>query len=314
MTDTRSAGAAAPSNRHSHATGRQKWLGHMAMVLFAALIAGSFSLGGMAAQHIGPAALNALRFVLGASMMGFIVWRATHAIPRWPAAPWRFLILGALMGIYFVTMFIALALTDPVSVGAVFTLNPFFSAVFGWVFLRQVPRPAVLASLAVAGAGALWLIFRGDVNALLALDLGKGELIYLFGVICHSAYAPLVRRFSRGEPLVVSTFWSLAATALCVNLYGWREIGTTDWTHLPAVVWIAIGYVSIFTTAITVFLLQFASMRLPAAKVFGYGYLTPAFIIILEGVLGHGWASAMVMSGALVIVMGLVVLALTPDG
>ena len=56
------------------------------------------------------------------------------------------------------------------------------------------------------------------------------------------------------------------------------------------------------------------SLRLPAAKVFGYGYLTPAFIIVLEGLLGHGWASAMVMAGALVIVMVLVVLALTPDG
>lgn len=309
----KTAGAAALNNRHDHATGRQKWLGHLAMVLFAALIAGSFSLGGMAAQHIGPAALNALRFTLGATVMALIVWRVTRAVPRCPEAPWRFLILGALMGIYFVTMFIALALTDPVSVGAVFTLNPFFSAIFGWLLLRQAPRPAVLASLAVAGAGALWLIFRGDIDALLALNLGRGELIYLFGVICHSAYAPLVRRFSRGEPLVVSTFWSLAATALCVTLYGWTEIGATGWTELPPIVWITIGYLSVFTTAVTVFLLQFASMRLPAAKVFGYGYLTPAFIIVLEGLLGHGWASAMVMAGALLIVAGLVVLAVTAD-
>ena len=44
------------------ATGREKLLGHLAMLLFAALIAGSFSLGHKAAPHIGAAALNAISF------------------------------------------------------------------------------------------------------------------------------------------------------------------------------------------------------------------------------------------------------------
>ncbi len=296
-----------------HAIGRQKWLGHLAMMLFATLIAGSFSFGAMAVPHIAPAPLNAVRFIAGAAVMGFIAWRLTRTALRWPAAPWRFLILGALMGVYFVTMFIALSMTSPVSVGAVFTLNPFFSAIWGWLFLRQVPRPVVLVSLAVAGAGALWVIFQGDVQALLGLRIGRGELIYLVGVICHSAYAPLMRKFSRGEPLVVSTFWSLAATALCVSLYGWSDIGATEWAQLPSIVWLVIAYLAVFTTAATLFLLQFASMRLPAAKVYAYGYLTPALIIVLEGLLGHGWAGALVMVGALAIVAGLIVLAVSPD-
>ncbi len=308
------AGAAAAATLHGHATGRQKWLGHLAMIAFAALIAGSFSFGAMAVPHIGAAPLNVLRFTLGAVVMALVAWKVAGTLPRWPAAPWRFLILGALMGVYFVTMFVALSLTDPVSVGAVFTLNPFFSAIFGWLLLRQVPRAAVLASLAVAGAGALWVIFDGSMDALLSLRFGKGETIYLFGVICHAAYAPLVRKFSRGEPLVVSTFWSLAATAFCVALWGWRGIAETPWTDLPAIVWLVICYLAVFTTAITLFLLQFASMRLPAAKVYAYGYLTPAFIIAMEGMLGHGWASATVMAGALLIVAGLAVLSVTADG
>ncbi len=306
--------AAASPRDNLHATGRQKWLGHLAMLTFASLIAGSFSLGALAVPHIGPAPLNSIRFVIGASLMGAIAWYVIGRTPRWPEAPWRFLILGAIMGIYFVTMFIGLSMTNPVALGAIFTLNPFFSAIWGWILLRQVPRPAVLLSLAFAGAGALWVIFRGDIQELLALRLGYGELIYLFGVIAHSAYAPLVRRFSRGEPLVVSTFWSLAATALCITVYGLGDVVETDWTALPPVVWITIAYLATMTTSATLFLLQFASMRLPAAKVFAYGYLTPAIIIILEGLLGHGWSSLTVMAGALVIVGGLIVLAFTPDG
>ncbi|MFP1633607.1 DMT family transporter [Zhengella sp. ZM62] len=300
-------------SRQSHAVGRQKWLGHMAMMLFAALIAGSFTFGALTAPHIGAAPITAIRFVLGAGVMALVVAATVRGGLRWPAQPWRFFVLGGLMSVYFVTMFYALGIASPVSIGAVFTLNPFFSAIFGFLLLRQVPRPVVLVSLLVAASGAVWVIFRGDPAALMRFEIGRGELVYLFGVICHAAYAPLVRLFSRGEPVAVSTLWSVAATAVIVSLYGWSGIAETDWTGLPAIVWLAVAYLAIVTTAFTLFLLQFASLRLPAAKVFAYGYLTPAFIIVLEGLVGHGWAAPVVMAGALFTVLGLVVLALSPD-
>lgn len=301
-------------NAQSHATGLQKWLGHLAMMLFAALIAGSFTLGALTAPHIGAAPITAARFLLGTAVMVLVVAMTVRDGLRWPRQAWRFLVLGGLMGVYFVAMFIALGMASPVSLGAIFTLNPFFSAIFGFLLLRQVPRPVVLGSLAIAASGALWIIFRGDLDAMLRFEIGRGELIYLAGVICHAAYAPLVRRFSKGEPVTVSTLWSVTATALLVSLYGWTGIRETDWSGFPAIVWFAISYLGIVTTAFTLFLLQFASLRLPAAKVFAYGYLTPAFIIGLEGMAGHGWAPPVVMTGALFIVLGLVVLALTPDG
>ena len=44
--------------------------GHLAMLVFSALVAGSFSLGSLAVNHIAPVALNAVRFVLAAAVMG----------------------------------------------------------------------------------------------------------------------------------------------------------------------------------------------------------------------------------------------------
>ena len=54
-------------------------------------------------------------------------------------------------------------------------------------------------------------------------------------------------------------------------------------------------------------------LRLPSAKVIAYGYLTPAFVILFEGLAGHGWPTLSVVAGALVTVLGLVVLAVVPD-
>jgi drug/metabolite transporter (DMT)-like permease len=96
-------------------------------------------------------------------------------------------------------------------------------------------------------------------------------------------------------------------------LYGASEIAATDWTSLPPIVWVSITYLAIFTTAGTFFLLQFATMRLPAAKVLAYGYLTPTMVILYEGLLGHGWASMSVVAGAAVTVGGLAVLIAAPD-
>lgn len=304
--------SAAPAT--AHATGRQKLVAHAAMMLFAVLIAGSFSFGAVATPHIGSAPLNALRFVIGAGIMGaFAAALVRGGIGR-PKAPWRYLVLGILMAVYFVTMFVALAITSPVSTGAVFTLIPLMSGIFGWMLLGQVMRPTVIVSLLLAGSGAIWVIFGGDVEAILGLRIGRGEMIFFVGCVCHAAYAPFVKKLNRGEPVMVFTFWTLAATALVIAAYGARQIVETDWSALPLVAWAAIAYLAIFTTAGTFFLLQFSTMRLPAAKVLAYGYLTPAVIILIEGLLGHGWASASVMAGALVTVLGLIVLALAPDG
>jgi drug/metabolite transporter (DMT)-like permease len=45
-------------------------LAHLAMLLFAALIAGSFTTGALAVPHLAPLPLNAMRFVLATLVMG----------------------------------------------------------------------------------------------------------------------------------------------------------------------------------------------------------------------------------------------------
>ena len=103
--------------------------GHAAMIVFAALVSGSFSLGGMAAPYLDPGAFNAVRFVIASLAMGLIAWFSGGMAARhFTTAPWRYVLLGSTMALYFVTMFEALQITDPVSTGAVFTLTPVMSA------------------------------------------------------------------------------------------------------------------------------------------------------------------------------------------
>lgn len=286
---------------------------HLAMLLFAALIAYSFSLGKLATPYIDSVPLNAARFMLATCVMGVVAFGFNRAPLLWPKAPWRFAILGGLLAIYFVTMFIALTITSPVATSAVFTLIPIMTAFFGFLILKQIVRPIVGLSLLFAGMGSIWVIFRGDLAAILGFDIGLGELIFFAGCICYALYAPLLRRFNRGEPLTVLTFFTIAATTIWIVIYGWREVLATDWLALPPIVWWALAYLAVFPTAVTFFLVQYAAIRLPASKVLAYGYLVPAFVILYEGLAGRGWVSLSVLIGALVTVLGLLVLAWVKD-
>ena len=300
------------TQKHILAKGHEKLKGHLAMMLFAVLISGSFTLGSMAVPFIEPGAINTVRFLFACVVMGGLVYFTKGGI-KIPSAPWRFMLLGGLMGAYFVLMFVALQTASPVSTAAVFTLIPLMSTGFGYFILKQTTRPVVIVSLLIAAIGAIWVIFRGNIGALLGFEVGNGEMIFFIGCIMHAAYSPLVKRLNRGESVMVFTFWTLVATAFWIGLYGMGEVIATNWSDLPAIVWITIFYLAVFTTAGTFFLLQYAALRLPSSKVLAYGYLTPSIIIMLEGVIGHGWVGLPVAFGALVTIVGLIIMNLAPD-
>ena len=282
--------------------------GHLAMLAFSALVAGSFSLGARSANDIDPAAFTALRFALAAVVLGGLVSLRGGAPRGSFDAPWRFAVLGGLFGLYFVLMFEGLKTAPPVSAAAVFTLVPLMSALFGWILLRQVLTSRMAIALLIGAVGALWVIFRADIAALLAFDIGRGEAVYFLGCIAHAIYTPMVARLNRGETAIVLSFGTTVAGAVLLTFYAWPLLMAVQWSDLPTRVWVTLVYTSFFATAITVVLVQFATLRLPSAKVMAYTYLTPSWVIVWEIALGQRPPAALVLLGVGLTVAALLML------
>ncbi len=282
--------------------------GHLAMLLFSLLVAGSFALGVLAANDITPLALNAVRFWIAAIVIGIAVW-LRGGVPRAAmAAPWRYVALAVVFTLYFVLMFEGLKSAPSVSAAAVFTLTPVMAAGFGWLLLGQKVSRRIAVGLAIGAVGAIWVIFRADVQALLRFEIGRGELIYFVGCISHALYTPMVRMLNRGESALVFTFGTLLAGALILTAVGWSDLVATDWAALPAVVWVTILYTAIFASAATFTLLQFSALRLPSSKVMAYTYLVPSWVIVWSVALGEQAPPLLVLGGIALTVVALVLL------
>lgn len=290
------------------AVGSQAARGHLAMLAFSALVAGSFSLGAMAAPFVSPAALTVLRFALAGSLVGAAAALTGGMARKSWRAPWRYLVLGSLLAAYFVLMFTGLQTAAAVPTAAVFTLTPVMAAGFGWLLLGQVTTLRMALALLIGAAGALWVIFRGDPSALLRLQIGRGEVVYFVGCIAHALYTPMVRKLNRGEPAVVFTFGMMVAGFALLCLWGWRDVVETDWAALPAIVWICLVYTAVAASSMTFVLLQYATLRLPSAKVMAYTYLVPSWVILWELALGRPAPPGTVLVGVALTGLALVLL------
>ena len=282
--------------------------GHGAMLLFSVLVAGSFSLGALASPLIAPELVTVLRFAIAAGLLGTLCAARGELKLSSFTAVWRYVLLGGVFASYFVLMFAGLKTAKPVSAAAVFTLTPILTALASYVVLRQITTWRIAGGLLIGAIGAFWVIFRADWEAFAAFEVGKGEIIYFWGCIAHAVYIPLVRLLNRGESALLFSFGTTIGGTLVLLVWSWSAIWSTDYAALPNIVWITIIYISIFATATTFVLGQFASLRLPGAKVMAYTYLIPSWVILWEIALGHGGPRGLILVGVALTVLALAVL------
>lgn len=282
--------------------------GHLAMLLMSFCIAGSFSLGSGIANLISPDALTTLRFIVASLFMGIVITINGKAKREHFAAPWRYLLLGAIFAVYFVAMFEALRITAPVSTSAVATLIPLMSAIFGYLLLKQATTKRMAFALAIGACGALWVIFEADLGALIRFDLSLGEIIFFFGAIAYALHTVLFRKLSRGEPVTVTTFGVMVGGAIALIIYSYENVLNTDWLNLPARFWFVFAFLVLVTTSLTFFLVQFAALRLPSAKVMAYTYLIPSWVILWSWVMGNGLPDLKISIGVAITTLALLIL------
>ena len=100
----------------------------------------------------------------------------------------------------------------------------------------------------------------------------------------------------------------LIGGSVILLIIGAPAIADIAWATLPPIVWIALAYLAFVTTGGTMFLVQYAAMRIPASKVMAYTYLTPSFVILWEIAFGGALPPVALLGGIALTVLALLFL------
>jgi drug/metabolite transporter (DMT)-like permease len=191
---------------------------HWLVLLSTVLIASSFPVGAAITSELDPVIMVFLRFIVAAAVFApYVFLKNGLSLPTRSAAL-GYVALSLPRVIFFWCMFKGLRSTSALNTAAIFTFFPVFTAVFAMLINREKISGNRSLALGVGSIGALWIIFRGDPNALLSLDLNQGDLIVFAGTIALGVYGPLVKLLYRGEPQEIMTFWTLAAGSIWLML------------------------------------------------------------------------------------------------
>ena len=272
------------------------------------MVSTSFPVGKEIANALEPGVLMLLRFGLAALIIGIYVhFRHGMTWPGWGAI-WRYAVISLTVVIFFWCMFEALRYTSALNTSALFTTVPVLSAIFAYFIAGERLGRYRGAALALGLLGALWVIFRGDPERLMALDVNKGDLIFLAGCFAFGLYGVFIKRFHTGEPTAVTTFWVLLFSAILYLVIAGKDLVASPWAETEVAVYGAVAYLAVVSTVISFFMFQFATPRIGPTRVLAYSYFIPAFVLLVDWAIGRGLPPLMTFPGiAIVLIASLVI-------
>jgi drug/metabolite transporter (DMT)-like permease len=286
---------------------------HAQVLLSRVLIATSFTVGVAITHGLEPSLLILLRFAIASVLFApYVIWRHGFAWPE-RGAWFGYFAISASIVLFFWLMFEALRLTSALNTAAIHTIVPGLSAIYAAWLIGERLRRYQLVALVVGLVGALWVVFRGEPARLLGLEIGAGDLIFVVGCLAMGLYTPLVRKFHRGEPVAVMTFWVLVTGTVWLLLLNNVAVWRTDWASVEPRVYAGILYLAVFTTLLTFFILQHAAVHIGPTRAAAYTYLTPLIVVLLEWFSGDDLPTMRTLLGVVVILAATVVVQLS-DG
>lgn len=284
------------------------WGVHCLMLISTAIVSSSFTVGKAITNGLDPAVLVLVRFLIASLLFAPIVI-AKHGInipPIRRLAGYSSISLCTVS--FFWCMFESLKYTSALNTSVIFTLVPGISGVYSAIFLRERLGQNRLLALAIGMTGALWVIFRGELRNILAMEINYGDLIFLAGCFFMAAYTPLVKKVHRKEPMMVMTFWVLTTGAGWLLLFSAGQIHAIEWLPVSPHVWLGIIYLATFSTIITFYLNHIATLHLGPTRVMAYSYFYPSFVLLLDWSIGKGLPPLKIVPGVLVVTLATVVL------
>ena len=258
---------------------------------------------------ISPIAIFTLRS-LGA---GALFWILSLFGPRERVEPRDFLkIFAAAFTGYFVTqMTFLVAIPDvtPMHCSIMSAMSPIYTMFIAAIVLKEPLTWQKAGGVALSLCGVLFLILNNVGGGSGASESTTFGLFMMFlNSLSFSLYLGIFKPLIQKYTVVTFMKWIFLFSALMALPLSFQEVSSMAWIHIPAVQLWELGYLIVFATFFSYFLIPFGQKIIRPTLVSMYSYIQPIIATILGIVLGMDiltWqkvlAAVMVFGGVVIV-------------
>lgn len=253
---------------------------YVLLVLAPLLWSGNWLIGRGLHDVISPLGLNFWRWTV--AFMVLLVLIAPNIAKRWRVylQHWKVLCLLGFLGIvvFQIMIYVGLSHTSAINAVVLNSTMPVFMVITTWVMLRETIAWRQAFGGLVSFAGIFAIVSGGDLNALLGIEFGTGDLVVLAAMPVWAIYSVILKRSETGLS-GMETLAGMTAPALMVMapLYLADMLVYGNYVPVSPAVIGAIVYVGVFSS-VGAFYCWNEGVRGAGSNVAGFMYhLLPAF-------------------------------------
>ena len=228
---------------------------------------------------------------------------------------WRRLLLQALLGIFLFRLLLLLGLqhTSAGEAGLLTGATPAFTALLGWLFLREPLNPVRCLGIGCTVTGILTIQGLWSAGIILAGDHLAGNLLILGAALSESLFNLLSRSSSinnaAGQSLIANpAAWTTLVVCMALLLCLGPAIAENQAAALlllPASGWGALAWYGLFVTALAFICWYQGIKRCDVAVAAAFSGLMPLTALILSVLLLNEQVNWSHWAGGLLIVLGM---------
>lgn len=237
-------------------------------------------------QHISPAAFVLLR-VLAATGLFFLLDRSTESRQKIERKDYvRFFELGLFgVAINQLLFFEGLSRTSNINASLIMTSTPILVTLMAFLFLKEHLKWTQVTGIALGMAGAVTLIlqYRNHTGKPTAF----GDFMVLVNAASYALYIVRAKRMMKKYDTWQVIKWTFFFGLLLVTPFGSPGLARVEWNNFTLSVWLAVGFVLLFTTFFAYLFNTYGLKHLSPSVVSFYIYLQPLFATLVSLLITH---------------------------
>ncbi len=226
-----------------------------------------------------PFALSFWRWLTAALVLAPFAWKPFIADLAKVRAQWKWIAVLSLCGtgIYNGIGYVGIQYTAATNALLIQSVTPALIPLFAFVLLRERIGPAAIAGVALSCAGVIAIACKLDLDALLGLELNRGDLWLLANVSLWALYTVCLRWKPRGLHPFTFLFAIMAAGVIQLVPFYAIELARGGGVRLGTGAVLGILYLGIFPSVLCYLMWNRAIAEIGAARAGTYLYLVPVF-------------------------------------